>query len=759
MRNSKVAKALSISLVSGILLALALLNSLALAQTSEEVQYWLVLDSAREMDGPLPLLLNRLAELKVDGRISDFKPEPQRSAPQAASCVQVFAAPHMYDDLRRLPGVLDVVKELPPPPLTLSDFHLLAVTGEITGVVTDESDGQPIAGADVKVYDGVSFALLDKVGTDASGQYTVTVTAPYSRAKVYAESSEYRPEWYEDKSYFSEANAITLQAGGVVTGVNLALEPTGAISVTLTLDGGGAPSEVSVDACDVETGYIVDGCLTNDAGQCVIEGVEAGVYKLRFSSFYLLGPGETGIVMEWYEDEESRDAATPVTVTSQLTTEVTGQVTENGILSGTVTDESSGAKLADIDVEVYDVAGNLVGSDLTGDGSGFLWPKPLGQYYIRLKPGTYWVDFEDEAGILYQSEWYSDAASMSGADWVTITSGVTATASAALAPVTPTGTITGQVTKFGGNPLEGGIFVGEEIVVDLYNAETGSKLGRALKFEGDGSTTLYTATVPAGEYKVHFSPWFYANDEWYSNTDSISTATVITVTDGGIVTDINADLEAWVEVATGCITGMLTSNGVPVAGEADVCAYHDGLSYCSTLALSGGVYKLCNLEAGDYKVSFSKFPSATTWYSDTLFRSSATTVSVTANITTPHVDGNLDDLGGCISGKVVDPGGEPVAGAYVNIYDPDGNRISIWVGWWGTYFDGYVDLDDDGGFVACGLQPGAYKLCGTQHDWMTGEEMSGCNGPITVAGGESTDAGELVIGHQLYLPLVMRNNG
>jgi 5-hydroxyisourate hydrolase-like protein (transthyretin family) len=804
------------------------------------IHYWLVLDPAHEVDEVLPPLLNALSALQSEGQVARFDPTPRRSDPAAVPCVRVMARPEAYGQLRHLPGVLDIVDALPPPPPT-ARLGVLAVTGSISGVVTNESSGQPLSGVDVNVYDAVSFAYLDDQDTDANGRYVITVSAPYSQAKLYAYKDGYTKEWYDDKPYFSQADAVALQAGATVTNVNMALEPAGVLSLTLALDGGGAPPpNVGVSAYDAQSGNYVDGGSADANGQLALSlvsgsyklqfqggafpgvvsewysdtdsmdhatpvtvtsemttqvtaqvtlngvlsvtlaldgggapppnvGVYAydaqsesyvksgsadangqlamslasGVYKLRFS-----GGDLPGIVGEWYSDTDSWSNATPITIASEMTAEVTAQVTLNGVLSGTVTDESNGVKLAYVYVDVYDAEEQLVGSDWTGDG----WSAPLGQYQIRLTPGTYRIVFED-SGILYQSEWYSDANSFDTADWVTITGGVTTTADAALTPFT-TGIITGLITHDGGQPLLAPL---DGVDIMLYDAASGD-YGETIEFYGDGSTKLYAATVPAGEYKVLFRPWQSYHSEWYSNANSFDTADVVTVTGGGVTPDINADLATSVVAASGCISGTLTSNGAPVQGSVRVYAYRSGSGWSPVSddyidASDNGVYQICHLWPGEYVVSFSKFPSATTWYSDTLFRSGASTVTVTANITTPDVNGTLDDLGACISGQVVDVGGRARPNAGVGVYDADGNPMYVWQGLWGTSFTNYVGVDGDGGFVACGLQPGTYTLRADDGP------LYGYKRDVVVSNkGQSVNAGDVVIGRYIYLPLVLNNS-
>ena len=86
-------------------------------QTATSQTYYLILDTARPLEETLPPLLARLAALKDDGVIQDFSGQPERSAPNAVPGIRVVANVPAERLLRlRLPGVLDVQTQLPPPP-------------------------------------------------------------------------------------------------------------------------------------------------------------------------------------------------------------------------------------------------------------------------------------------------------------------------------------------------------------------------------------------------------------------------------------------------------------------------------------------------------------------------------------------------------------------------------------------------------------------------------------------------------------------
>jgi 5-hydroxyisourate hydrolase-like protein (transthyretin family) len=695
------------------------------------VATWLILDSAQPVEAVLPPLLDSLNALKAAGLVIDFDPNPQRSAPTAVPGVRVVAEPENLADLRRLPGVLDINATLPPPPP--SGVGLLGTSGTITGRVTDAGSSAPLTDTfSVEAYDAVSFAFLNSDNTDSNGFYELTVTAPYSQVKIFFDISGYLEEWHNNKPFFSEATVIPLAEGSTITNVNGALDLGGAISGTVTYDGGGLADGINVILYDLDNDFVTSDFISGN-GQFLLRGIPTGSYKLNFFG---------DIIEEWYQDQTSFETATPISVTVGQTETITAQVNRGGILTGVVTDTTTGLPLSFVQVELFDEADEEVDSDFTNFGDG--------AYTIAgLATGNYRVKFSQTG---YLTEYHNNQATLAAANPVSVTLGQTTTVNAGLTPVTDL--ITGTVTVSGGTPLA----FGQNVSINVYEADTGDFSNSNFLF-GDGSTTQYSVLVSPGSYKVEFNPFGSGGlqSEFYDNKPTLATADIITVTAGVTVTDINADLSTGTIVAGSCITGTLTSNGAPLtnlsfADDLEVSAYDpaDSIRVGSTDSTdANGVYQICDLEPGTYLVSFSKFPSATTWYNGQLSRATATTVTVTAGNTTPDIDGALDDLGACISGKIVDSGGQGIPGADFQVYDAAGNRIYFWEGLFGTGFTRSGDADADGGFVACGLAAGTYTIQATG-------DLGGVSGPVTVTTGETVGNITVTAARRLYLPIILK---
>ena len=212
----------------------------------------------------------------------------------------------------------------------------------------------------------------------------------------------------------------------------------------------------------------------------------------------------------------------------------------------------------------------------------------------------------------------------------------------------------------------------------------------------------------------------------------------------------------------GCITGTVKYHGAGIE-DAWVTLYRvDGeWDTYATQTWWGGGYQECGIDPGQYLVSFSVFPSATTWYKDANSSAPstarATRITISSNSTITNVNGYLGDLGACISGKFIDVGGQPGSWASYWLFD-EGNitPIGFWNGWYGSEWDLVGWADGDGGFVACGLSPGSYRI--EAGSWQEGKGVAfGGVGPVVVGAGEHKDIGVVPLSvSTIYLPIIRK---
>ncbi|MFC0186763.1 carboxypeptidase regulatory-like domain-containing protein [Fictibacillus aquaticus] len=233
-------------------------------------------------------------------------------------------------------------------PVSASISVNVQAAGGAAGTVLDSSNGQPVAGAQVRLLSGATPVAV--TSTDAFGKYSITNIA----------SGTYILE-------FSKANYTTLAQGvliesDTITIVNPVLVALpGTLQGTVTASGGGGVNGAAVLLSD-SLGTVVAQAVTSPEGTYSISGIIPGHYTLTVSA----------------------DGYQSVTIgqnvpSNQVTTADFVLQSNPGTVTGTVT--GSGAPLANAFVEALNATGIVVSSILT-DGAG--------QYSIsRLSAGSY----------------------------------------------------------------------------------------------------------------------------------------------------------------------------------------------------------------------------------------------------------------------------------------------------------------------------------------------------------------------------------
>ena len=556
---SKLTRRAGLVLLLASLMVLLAVTGLTLAQTSEDeppgggfdggvAPVWLVLDPAESQEEVLPLLLENLTNLKKGGHVIAFETTPQQSAANAVWAVQVTALTHRHSLLVKLPGVLAVVDQLPPPPPP-SGQRVQAST-VITGRVTQSiSPTTPIAGAGVRAYDGITFIWLNNPGvtTDPAGVYSTTVDSPYNQVKVRFTNPGYAEEWYDNKDTFGTADTIAT-GGAVITGINAQLDQANAaLTGTVTLTPGGILLDGAlVILYRASDGVNVAGGLTSN-GHFTLTGLVSDTYKAE-----IINGSNLIIAPEFYQDQLTLAAATPINLTSNATATIAMEVARTAVITGQVTDGATMLPITNathfVTVTVYDQNDNFV-IGATVDG-------PTGVYTAAgFGTGSYKLQFSAVGVPSYQTEYYSDALTLETATLVTATSGLTRNINEDLF-LTGAAGITGQVTSFTGTGLV-------NIDVQLYQLNLTNQTFQFDSLTTTGSNGVYAFSNKSnGQYKVrvgHFDndiiPHAFA---WYTNSGTISNATAIIVSNGITRTGIDVQLELG-----GCIAGkILNTSGV-----------------------------------------------------------------------------------------------------------------------------------------------------------------------------------------------------
>jgi hypothetical protein len=412
----------------------------------------------------------------------------------------------------------------------------LARAGHITGTVTSDETGLPVADLCVNASGG-SFASGQ---TDQDGAYDLGGLTAGSYVVQFSEcfgGGSYISEYYDDTTDYGQAEPVVVTAGATTSGIDASLARAGHITGTVTSDETGLPLAsicVSILSSTGGGGFAqtgVDGSY--DAG-----GLAAGMYTV----FFYECSGSGGHVAEYYDDTTDPAQADPVTVTAGATTSgIDAGLAAAGHITGTVTADDTGLPLANICVGTVSNGSGVsaqTGADGTYDLGG-------------LAPGSYLVTFQEcsfDGDYLF--EYFDDTTDFEEADAVTVGAGATTTGiDASLATA---GHITGTVTSDDtGLPLAN---------ICVLASEDGGTAGSFRLTASDGSYDL--AGLPTGGYVVELSDCNalgYAT-EYFDDVRSRAMATPVPVTAGEITAGIDAGM------GLGASPGDFDGNGTTDVG-------------------------------------------------------------------------------------------------------------------------------------------------------------------------------------------------
>jgi hypothetical protein len=192
----------------------------------------------------------------------------------------------------------------------------LATGGGITGTVTDGS-GNPLKEVRAQVYD-LNFNQISIVWTDANGEYFAG-GVPEGSVKIFFSAilagNDYCPEWYSDKSTFTEADPVSILSGQVTTDINAQLSEGGSISGRVTNGSGAGISDIYVIVFEPSNENLaISYGKSNSSGDYTVPGILSGNFKVYFDAEF------TDYLSEWYDNKKSFGAADLVSVTAGQTT-------------------------------------------------------------------------------------------------------------------------------------------------------------------------------------------------------------------------------------------------------------------------------------------------------------------------------------------------------------------------------------------------------------------------------------------------------
>ena len=574
----------------------------------------------------------------------------------------------------------------------------LAPGGSVSGTVTDE-EGTPAASACVSAFDADGgWAGSDY--TDEEGRYRVRRLQP-GEVKL-----RYRPdcgdsgmltEWYDDQPSRRDADPIAVAGGQETTGVDVQLSSGGSISGMVTNEAGQPLAGICVYAQSEDGDYA--SVETGPDGTYRAKGLLGGPHQVRFRDCDGLG-----YVSEWYEDA-SYETADPVPVRiGSDTAGIDAELSVGGTIAGLVTN-SEGEPIANVCVDAYN-----------DESYGYGDSDESGRYRIAgLDTGTYELHLADcQYPRIYASKSVPAIAVVRGSE------------TPIDAQLSRFGRISGTVRNDAGQPLGAVCVSAREPDGDHAGGAETSGSGR------------YTISVGPGQYALGFDD---CNDggyaaEWFNDKPDRETADLVTVTEDGEITGIDAALSAG-----GGIAGTVTDEpGEPIPYPCVEAWDTAGEFVDETRGDESGAYRLGGLTGGLYKVRFwecvQSAGHAPEWHSDKPTMESADPVLVTEG-QDAVVDASLGN-GGSVSGWVTDAAGQPLSGVNVDVYGPAGYAYSV--------------TDNSGSYRVAGLPSGEYEvavyscdIAPTCVDEVYDDQHYGTGTPVPVVSGTETGGIDVVL--------------
>jgi len=404
----------------------------------------------------------------------------------------------------------------------------------ITGTVTDETTGDPIAGAVVEAFkehaniDASVTAAGFRALTDADGQYLIE-NVPAGRYIIVSHAEGFLPEFYQEASNKRDATIVEIMGNSGVSDIDFTLVQGGRIAglVATAADSLPIPGAL-VRVFDTNSGRHIRG-YTNREGLYEIGGLPTGSYLVQVIA--------EGFFSEFFENARHRGDATPVEVVAPETTPdidffLVPQVDRDGTIAGRVFSDDDETPLFGAVIIAVSPARRIPHITFSG---------PRGFYRLTdLPAGRYFV-FAWAEGFV--GEFYRNAKLFRNADQVIVVSNqVTAGINFGLRPISRRGAyaIRGRIRRADdSSPLEG----------ILINARVEGEVEVNATTDTDGNYIIQG--LPAGDYTIEATAPGYS-DGYFGGTNANNAASV-SVGEGVDAEDVNLNLneDTVTDVSTG----------------------------------------------------------------------------------------------------------------------------------------------------------------------------------------------------------------
>jgi 5-hydroxyisourate hydrolase-like protein (transthyretin family) len=480
-------------------------------------------------------------------------------------------------------------------PVTGMDAQLSA-SGGIVGSVTDQVTDAPLAGVQVSAYQqgtGGSWDWVDSATTQADGTYDLRglATGDY-RIDFYdsSGSQHFYEAWPDAESVEGDAETFSVEAGAAPVTKDAQLTPSSHITGTVESEAGAGLESVLVVAYrhDPDDGWVTFRSeYTDSTGAYDIGQLRTGQYRLQFRDDS--GDGYFG---EFWDDADTVESADTIEIATagQTAPPADAVLTQGGRITGTVTDPA-GDGLGDVEVRVFTAAAGNDWDHVTN-----VRTDEDGHYTVPgLATGDHRLEFRDDSGNGYLTEYYDDSPTIVDADDVQVEVG--ATTPDIDAQLEEAAGVTGTLTGPFGAALE-------SMQVSIYESVAdGWEYVDSTVTEADGSYEL-TGLRP-GTYRVEFADQVgnYLT-EWWQDAAYVDEADDVVV-DHGDTAEVDARLGPGAHLS-GTVTGPdgqgLEDVYVTAARlNGGTSAWED---WNSTYTAADGSYDIGSLPGGSYRLTF-----------------------------------------------------------------------------------------------------------------------------------------------------------
>ncbi len=299
--------------------------------------------------------------------------------------------------------------------VSVSPARAQAAPGSISGKVTADGSGANIADVCVHAAQGSNFGSAK---TAADGTYTISNLPPTSYRVTFVHCTAapaFRTENYNDKPTFQQ-DAVTVQPGQAVTGINAGLAPGGLISGRITDKSSGAP---------IASTCVLLGTTGDDLEFCTARSGASGAFgsDVLATGTYIVGylENEGTHAFQYLGGTNDSGSSTKLVLAGGDAKSIGIGLPAGSTISGVVSDAATGGPPRNY-VCIYDR-----GADLRTLASGFIFSTTSGNFSVKqLPPGTHKLEFTDcgfGGGAKYITEFFDDKASLATADPIAITQG------------------------------------------------------------------------------------------------------------------------------------------------------------------------------------------------------------------------------------------------------------------------------------------------------------------------------------------------